>query len=529
LKLLVLQSSRWREFPGNLRVAIGPVRRPLKTEISTGRVFSPWMKLSATLHVTAAAFILWIVPRLPLNLPVVIDDQPRNATFIYYNAPSLPEVTDSQPAEASQSPGPAMQEAFHPIQTIRIRRGSIIRDVVVEAPNLPLPRIQGPAASLLSLPQPAAPVLAAQPEQVVIPRLKSKITSAQTATERKVDPARIDNPKLKLPELQSVPVPAVTVAQSSKPPQLTRANTATEMPAAANLDSLAVSSASTRPMAENAAAATASSEQSPALVVSVNPGNEIGVPINGGPGTLAMSPKGSLQPPAGVAESKGSQPGAGGRTGTGNATTRETENRHGATAGGAPATGGIGKIENTMTAPAISISGTDVPARTSQGNVISLGSFGPPATRSGKPAEAKETSDPPRKIAPIVVVAAPRSGGGLNSYGVFKSQQVYTIYFSTPAGPAILEFAAGDARLPADNLTPPDPIQTPVGPLRPSARVLISCKLNAAGRLTNLKIVEGNSNSAQETMNAVSGWRFHPALSGAGPVDVDALIEIRSR
>lgn len=162
-----------------------------------------------------------------------------------------------------------------------------------------------------------------------------------------------------------------------------------------------------------------------------------------------------------------------------------------------------------------------------QAGVVSLDSFGPKIPASPSSSRERNTADPPRKPAPIVVVATGRSGGGLNSYGTFKSHTVYTVYFQTSAGLATLQFAE---HAPSSNykgdLTPPDALSTEVPPVPGGAGIVLSCLLDASGHVRDIRVVEGAASHSQTVVEAVRSWRFHPALSAGQPVAVDALIGI---
>jgi hypothetical protein len=261
----------------------------------------------------------------------------------------------------------------------------------------------------------------------------------------------------------------------------------------------------------------------PAVVISINSGDTMALPADGGPGSLAMSPKGRKQPdeanaPATattgvvgpVSRGKGPEVGKGSNPSETNAAA--------ATSPSAADKRGAGK--NAPSIPGVVV----------RGGVVTLESFGPkkPAAANASP-EHGAPAERPRKAAPITVVATARSGGGLNLYGVFKSQRVYTIYIDTKAGPVVLQFATRNAATEsAGELTAPDPIQAEIEAEQSSSSIVISCVLDAEGHLKDLHVVKSvaEAEAVQAIVKVVGGWRFHPALSRGRPVEVDALIGI---
>jgi TonB family protein len=157
-----------------------------------------------------------------------------------------------------------------------------------------------------------------------------------------------------------------------------------------------------------------------------------------------------------------------------------------------------------------------------------LDSFGPkvaPSAPNGK--RVANPADAPRKSAAITVIATPRSGGGLNAYGVFKGQQVYTIYVDTRAGAVVVQFAARQAAASYNGeLTAPDPVKTDLPALPAASGAVIACVLDASGRVQNARMIQGNARLHRAILEAVREWRFHPALKRGEPVEVDALIGI---
>lgn len=579
--LLVCLPSRWKEFPGNLRASLQPGGAPLPIEREIGSIRPRWLSTSAAAHVLSAIALIWLVPKLPLDLPVVLDNTSRNFTTIYYQAPSLPQMEDAgaSPRSSRSFHG---QEAFHPTQTIHISRGSVIRPKVVDAPDPALPRVKGATANLLSitqLPLPSVPQLQTQP--VELPKVQSKIARPATlaAPQPAADLARLRNtarslPRLpttsassqlplpSLPELQAQPVELQKVQSKIVRPanqtgpqpaaDLSRLkNTARSLPRLPAASASAVRNPTPKP-SPTEANQTGSTKELPSVVVSTQPGDMVAVPADGAPGSLAMSPQGRKQsgsggeagtassargpdPAAGLSEK--TPPGKGPSDNSSSAAVAHAESASGPAAGpgispaggsGAAATGAPNLSPGvTVRGDVVSLDRFATNTSAPQTGVISLDSFGPkvPASRSNSPESS--TTNPPRKPAPIVVVATGRSGGGLNAYGTFKSHTVYTIYFQTAAGTVTLQFAEhAPSSIYKGELTPPDAWSTDVPAPHGGSGVVLSCLLDATGHLRDIRVVEGAGPYSQTVVEAVRTWRFHPALSAGQPVALDALIGI---
>jgi TonB family protein len=169
-----------------------------------------------------------------------------------------------------------------------------------------------------------------------------------------------------------------------------------------------------------------------------------------------------------------------------------------------------------------------IPGVTIRGGAVFLDSFGPKVVPPSPAAKRPPApGDSPRKSAAITVIATPRSGGGLNVYGVFKSQQVYTIYVDTHAGSVVVQFAARDVSSSYNgDLTSPDPLMADLRAMPAPPGLVIACVLDSEGRVRNARVLSGDARLNQETIEAVRKWHFHPALRRGEPVEVDALIGI---
>jgi len=59
----------------------------------------------------------------------------------------------------------------------------------------------------------------------------------------------------------------------------------------------------------------------------------------------------------------------------------------------------------------------------------------------------------------------------------------------------------------------------------PHARIVIKARLDASGNLRNLQVLEpGPASMTAKIMAALPGWKFHPAMRGEQPVEVNAIL-----
>lgn len=258
------------------------------------------------------------------------------------------------------------------------------------------------------------------------------------------------------------------------------------------------------------------------LIVSANPGSAIGVP-NGQPGSIAMSPNGGREPGMG---------GSGGGTGIGHGTgTGSGSSGSGPGAAGSGSGLGLGaQYPGTSmgTGPGGSGSGQGKPGGvrgvTIEGGHVSLPSFETATASPGSPSRGPKDK---RNAPPITIIATSRSGGAVNLYGALKGAKVYTIYIDTAIGTALLQYAehsAPDTEF-APDLTAPEPLNYNVPRSIPRARVLLSCVMDKAGALKNVRVLESaREDVTEKVIEAIQRWRFRPVLRGEEPIDVDVIL-----
>ncbi|MCU1285259.1 MAG: hypothetical protein JWO13_1609 [Acidobacteriales bacterium] len=261
-----------------------------------------------------------------------------------------------------------------------------------------------------------------------------------------------------------------------------------------------------------------------AIVISGNPGNNVGVPSANEGGTIALSPKGH------------SDKGSGG-SGGGSGTAKGPESGSGATGiesgsveAGAGAGADINAKNGTSGKPGPGGTGTGagepavVSGITVTGGGVTLPSFG----GSNVPLNTSRSKVlGPRHPPAITVVGSERSGGALNRYGALKGGKVYTIYIQTRLGTAVLEFAeraTGAQKFDAD-LTAPEPMESELPDDVHNSRMVVSCVIGSDGVLRNMKVLESAaSDMTRKIISALHDWRFRPVLRGDEAIAVDAIL-----
>ncbi|HTM42651.1 MAG TPA: hypothetical protein VL177_17165 [Terriglobales bacterium] len=260
------------------------------------------------------------------------------------------------------------------------------------------------------------------------------------------------------------------------------------------------------------------------VVMSMQPGEKVGMPGDAAGGALAMSRTGGGRPGVG---GEGNGAGIGKGTGAGSGKVGEgsgaadTGTGFGAklnAKGGispAPGRGGAGSGGGHTAMAGVAI----------RGGVVNLPSFAvggdPPSIPGRTPSERKLTRPD------ITVIATPSSGGALNLYGALKGDKVYTIYIDTHQGVAVLQFADPGSQNTGfdEDLTAPEAIRTELPPGLKKTRLVITCTMDRAGLLRNVKILQGPSSEKVSLVTAaLSKWRFRPVLRGNDPISVDAIL-----
>jgi hypothetical protein len=263
-------------------------------------------------------------------------------------------------------------------------------------------------------------------------------------------------------------------------------------------------------------------------VISSQPGSKVGLPGNGGKGSLAMSPAGGDKPGlggsgGGTSIGHGDGPGSGltgegpgaGKTGTGPGSDINARGGISPT----PGPGGAG----SATTGAPSVPGVDVRGGSTT-TVVTLPSFG--SEGGSQPVLPGRSNVKGQEGPAITIVATSRSGGAFDFYGKLPGDN-YTVYVDTRIGTVVMQFAEADpASHPrAGAIVGPQGLRTDLPADLPHARVVIKCTLDASGNLRNFQVLEpGPAAMTAKIIAALPSWKFRPAMRGAQPVEVNALL-----
>ena len=268
------------------------------------------------------------------------------------------------------------------------------------------------------------------------------------------------------------------------------------------------------------------------IVLSSQPGSQVGLPGSGGKGSLAMSPGGGDKPGTGGSGGgsgigHGNGPGSGmvgegsgaGKNGTGRGSDPNARDGISPT----PGPGGAGSALSGSPA----VPGVDVRGGTT---IITLPSFGS-GEGSSDPSVPARSSVKGEKGPAITVVATSRSGGAFDFYGKLAGDN-YTVYVDTTLGMVVMQFAevnpdsaSRGSRGHAAALMGPQGLRTELPANLPHVRFVVKCRLDASGNLRNLQVLEpGPAAMTAKIMAALPSWKFRPAMRGAQPVEVNAIL-----
>jgi hypothetical protein len=264
------------------------------------------------------------------------------------------------------------------------------------------------------------------------------------------------------------------------------------------------------------------------VVISSQPGSKVGLPGSGGKGSLAMSPAGGDKPGlggsgGGSSIGNGDGPGSGltgegsgaGKTGTGPGSDLNARGGISPT----PGSGGAG----SATTGAPMVPGVDVRGGSTT-TVVTLPSFG--SEGGSSPTLPRRSSVKQQEGPAITIVATSRSGGAFDFYGKLPGDN-YTVYVDTSIGTVVMQFAEINPAAHSGGGAPvgPQGLRTDLPAGLPHARVVIKCKLDASGNLRNLQVLEpGPAAMTAKIMAALPSWKFRPAMRGAQPVEVNAIL-----
>jgi hypothetical protein len=148
-KLLIEWPSPWHEFRTAIRPALAKSTDPLAGEAPVGMF--PYRGMLATwlLQLLILIAIIYVPLKLARLRPYTPPATPK-WDVIYYSGDELPQTEDNGGARAGRSGRAGGHEARHRTQTIRVARGESLREKIVDAPRLNLPRSDSAVANLLA-------------------------------------------------------------------------------------------------------------------------------------------------------------------------------------------------------------------------------------------------------------------------------------------------------------------------------------------------------------------------------------------
>ena len=171
-QLLVQWSSPWEEFVSSLGPALHRSPPALDAEAKAG--LFPWRGILAASLVEIVAVVATAMAHPMGSSPLAaIQEQPRSRDIIFYSADELPRTRDLGGAPKGEEGRSGGSSAHHAVQTIKVARGEKIREKVLDAPQLNLPKSDADIKNLLAFKADAGPAPAE-----ALPSLRKPVTLA---------------------------------------------------------------------------------------------------------------------------------------------------------------------------------------------------------------------------------------------------------------------------------------------------------------------------------------------------------------
>ena len=149
LQLLVPWSSPWQEFRTAIGPALGPSPRPLAGEARSG--LFPFRNMPLVCLVEFLLLAMWaILPGKLAQMRPKLPAAPPKYDVLYFSADELPRTEDNGGASAGAMGRAGGLHAFHRTQAIRVVRGEVLREKVLDAPKLNLPHSEAAVANLFA-------------------------------------------------------------------------------------------------------------------------------------------------------------------------------------------------------------------------------------------------------------------------------------------------------------------------------------------------------------------------------------------
>ncbi len=171
LKLLVEWSSPWEEFKTAIRPAFMRSPEHLAGEANVG--LFPFRGMLTSWSIEIALFFLFLLISRGLDtMHPYQPPPPPKYDVIYFSGDELPRIADAGGAQSGRTGRSGGREAHHNTQTIRVARGESLREKVVDAPRLNLPRSDAAVANLLAYkPVPGPPPAEGMKSSLRVPTL----------------------------------------------------------------------------------------------------------------------------------------------------------------------------------------------------------------------------------------------------------------------------------------------------------------------------------------------------------------------
>lgn len=159
-------------------------------------------------------------------------------------------------------------------------------------------------------------------------------------------------------------------------------------------------------------------------------------------------------------------------------------------------------------------------------SIVTLPGFGSDPAPSDPSAPGRSSLKPRQELG-VTVVATASSGGAFEPYKNLLRGEKYTTYFDTSVGTVVMEFAdeSTTAHPFGGTLTAPTALRTDLAQGLPRARMVIAGTLDAAGNLSNIRVLEpGPASMTAKVLAALRSWKFQPAMRNNQPIAVTAIL-----
>jgi hypothetical protein len=265
------------------------------------------------------------------------------------------------------------------------------------------------------------------------------------------------------------------------------------------------------------------------IIVSSQPGSTMGVPGNGAPASLAMSPTGNAKSGLGGSGDgsgigRGTGPGSG-MTGAGSGAAKagtgrgSDPNSHGGISP-YPGPGGAGNgTTGQPPAPGASISGGNTAA------IIDLPSFGSDGNDPSVPGRSPKGGS--HRAFTVTTKGTSRTGGAFDLYGHMPGVVYASFFYVSGAGNVSMQFSdpLSAKQGYSEELTSPGVLQATMPVQLNGARIIIEGKMNQTGHLHDFHQIFADPGApVAKVVAAVSTWKFTPALRGNDPVEVSVML-----